>query len=100
MFDIEDIHPLTGFLRDHKSHLERLKSTGKPEILTVNGRAKVVVQDALAYQDMVAALDAVETERIIRQRLRSLDRGDGGIAASQVLNEVRGALGIDDIEVQ
>ena len=37
MIDISDIHPLTGFLRDHKAHLERLRATGRPEVLTVNG---------------------------------------------------------------
>ena len=50
MVQLTDIHSLTGFLRDHKAHLERLAATGRPEVLTVNGKARVVVQDAASYQ--------------------------------------------------
>ncbi|MBL8885768.1 MAG: hypothetical protein JNK16_03835 [Phycisphaerales bacterium] len=94
MVQLTDIHPLTGFLRDHKAHLERLATTGRPEVLTVNGKARVVVQDAEAYQKMLDALDAVETERIVRERLASLDRGESGVPAEQVLADVRKRMGI------
>lgn len=94
MVRLTDIHPLTGFLRDHKAHMERLAATGRPEVLTVNGKAKVVVQDAESYQKMLEALDAVETERIVRERLASLDRGEPGVPADRVLADVRSRLGI------
>jgi PHD/YefM family antitoxin component YafN of YafNO toxin-antitoxin module len=94
MVKLTDIHPLTGFLRDHKEHIERLAATGRPEVLTINGKARVVVQDAAAYQKMVDALDAVETERIVRERLSSLDRNEAGVPADQVLTDVRKRLGI------
>lgn len=94
MVKLTDIHPLTGFLRDHKEHLERLAATGRPEVLTVNGKARVVVQDAAAYQKMVEAFDAMETERIVRERLASLDRKEPGVPAEQVLADVRKRLGI------
>lgn len=94
MVQLTDIHPLTGFLRDHKAHIERLAATGRPEVLTVNGKARVVVQDAESYQKMLEALDAVETERIVRERLASLDSGEPGIPAKQVLAELRSRLGI------
>ncbi|MBX3360056.1 MAG: hypothetical protein KF912_13270 [Phycisphaeraceae bacterium] len=93
MVKLTDIHPLTGFLRDHKEHMERLAATGRPEVLTVNGKARIVVQDAEAYQRMVEALDAVETERIVRDRLASVDRKEPGIPADQVLTDVRKRLG-------
>jgi len=94
MINLSDIHPLTAFLRDHKAHIERLASTGRPEVLTINGKARVVVQDAESYQKMVAAIDATETERIVRERLASLDRCDAGVPARQVLGDVRRRLGI------
>lgn len=94
MVQLNDIHPLTGFLRDHKAHLERLAATGRPEVLTVNGKARVVIQDAEAYQKMLDALDTIETERIVRERLASLDRGEAGVPAEQVLADVRKRLGI------
>ena len=46
MLDTREIHSLTGFLRNHKAHVTRLKETHAPEVLTVNGKAEVVVQDA------------------------------------------------------
>lgn len=87
-----DIHPLTGFLRDHKAHLERLTATGRPEVLTVNGKARVVVQDAKAYEKMLKALDAIETERVVRSRLAALDRAEPGVPAREVLADVRKRL--------
>jgi PHD/YefM family antitoxin component YafN of YafNO toxin-antitoxin module len=92
MVQLTDIHPLTGFLRDHKTHIQRLAATGRPEVLTVNGKAKVVIQDAEAYQKMLDALDAVETERIVRERIASLDRGEPGVPADDVLDEMRRRL--------
>ncbi|MDX2148797.1 MAG: hypothetical protein SFZ23_14885 [Planctomycetota bacterium] len=94
MVQLTDIHPLTGFLRDHKAHLERLAATGRPEVLTVNGKARVVVQDAAAYQKMLDALDAVETERIVRERLAAVERGEPGIPADKVLADLRKRLGL------
>lgn len=94
MVELTDIHPLTGFLRDHKAYMERLAATGRPEVLTVNGEARVVVQDAASYQKMIEVLDSVETERIVRERLASLDRVEPGIPAEQVLADVRSSLHI------
>jgi hypothetical protein len=46
MLDLNDIHPVTDFNRNTKEHIQRLKQTGKPEVLTVNGQAEIVVQSA------------------------------------------------------
>jgi hypothetical protein len=37
-----------------------LKQTGRPEVLTVNGRAELVVQDAASYQKLLELLDYAE----------------------------------------
>jgi PHD/YefM family antitoxin component YafN of YafNO toxin-antitoxin module len=95
MVKLTDIHSLTGFLHDHKAHLERLAATGRPEVLTVNGEARVVIQDAASYQKMLEALDSVETERIVRARLDAVERGEPGIPADQVLADVRKRLGVE-----
>lgn len=94
MVQVSDIHSLTGFLRDHKAHLERLAATGRPEVLTVNGRARVVVQDAQSYQDLLAEVEEARTDRIIRDRLASIERGEPGIPAEKVLADIRSRLGI------
>ncbi len=58
-------------------HLARLKSTGQPEVLTVNGRAEVVVQDAAAYQALLDRLDTVEAIASIKASMTEFKRGEG-----------------------
>ena len=41
MVQLSDIHPITDFTRRTKEYIERLKETGKPEVLTVNGEARL-----------------------------------------------------------
>lgn len=45
MFRTDSIYSLTEFQRNTKTHLERLKKSGQPEMLTVNGQVEIVVQD-------------------------------------------------------
>lgn len=77
MLDLDEIHSLSDFQRSTKAHLRRLKKSGKPQVLTVNGRAEVVVQDARAYQRILDRLDEVDTIAAIRRGLESIDRGEG-----------------------
>ena len=77
MIDLNDIYPLTDFTCNSKTLIANLEKTGKPLVLTVNGKAKVVVQDAAAYQKMlelVARLDAMDG---IREGLESMKKGKG-----------------------
>jgi hypothetical protein len=58
----EDIGSLTDFARNTRAHLDRLRRTGRPELLTVNGKAEVVVQSA-AYQRLIESLEKLKRER-------------------------------------
>jgi hypothetical protein len=58
----EDIGSLTDFARNTKAHLQRLRRTGRPELLTVNGKAEVVVQNAAAYQRLIESLEKLMRE--------------------------------------
>jgi len=60
MIKLEDIGSLTDFARNTKAHLKRLKRTGRPELLTVNGKAEVVVQSASAYQHLIESLEQLQ----------------------------------------
>lgn len=47
---VDDIQPMTTF-RNHSAKVMRhLKESGRPVVLTVNGKAAAGVQDAEAYQ--------------------------------------------------
>jgi len=82
MIALEDIRSLTDFQRNTKSPLKRLKSTGRPEVLTVNGKAELIVQDAAAYEEM---LDCI---RGIQRGLDSMKSGTGKPFRS-ALDEIR-----------
>ena len=75
MLDItQDIHSLTTFKRKSTDLMKQMKKTGRPLVLTVNGKAEAVVLDAAAYRDVADHLDAVAS---IRRGLAQARRGEG-----------------------
>jgi PHD/YefM family antitoxin component YafN of YafNO toxin-antitoxin module len=86
--NLEDIYSLTDFQRHAKDHLARLKETGRPEVLTINGRAELVVQDAASYQKLLDLLDRLEAVEGIKQGLASMHR-DEGRPADEVFRDMR-----------
>jgi hypothetical protein len=62
MIRAEDIGSLTDFQRNTQGHLKRLKRTGRPELLTVNGRAEIVVQNASAYLQLIESLEKLKRD--------------------------------------
>lgn len=76
MLNLTDVHPLTDFLRNSKAHLERLRRAGRPELLTVNGKAAVVVQDAASYQELLERVDRVEAMEGIQRGIDAMKRGE------------------------
>jgi prevent-host-death family protein len=76
MIDVREVHALTDFLRNHKAHLARIKETKTPEILTVNGKAEVVVIDVESFQEMQERLRHVETVEAIKAGYEAVKRGD------------------------
>jgi PHD/YefM family antitoxin component YafN of YafNO toxin-antitoxin module len=60
MLDLRQVYSLTDFLRNHREHIARLSESRAPIVLTVKGKAAVVVQDAAAYQDLLERLERAE----------------------------------------
>lgn len=56
----EDICSMTEFKRRTSELVTRLRSTGRAMVLTTNGKADVVVQDAASYQRLLDRLQASE----------------------------------------
>ncbi len=72
------IDSLTNFKRQTSQYLRQLRESGSPIVLTVNGKAQVVVQDAAAYQRLVelaARADRAEVVTAIREGLVDADAG-------------------------
>jgi prevent-host-death family protein len=72
-----DIHPLTDFKRNTAEFLTQLKQTGHPLVLTINGKAELVVQDAKSYQRLLDLAERLETIQAVQESLASMERGEG-----------------------
>ena len=70
-----DIQSLTTFRRRSGDFLKQLKKTKRPVVLTVNGKAAAVVQDAEAYQRLIDIAAQANAAEGIRQGLRDLREG-------------------------
>jgi prevent-host-death family protein len=89
----EDIHPLTEFKRNTTGMVKQMKKTKRPVVLTVNGKAELVVQDANSYQKMLERLDRLEAVEAIRQGLQDVEQGRVRDARS-ALEGLRKKLGL------
>jgi PHD/YefM family antitoxin component YafN of YafNO toxin-antitoxin module len=70
-----DIDSLSNFKRDTSGFLERLKKSGEPVVLTINGKAELVVQDAGSYQRLLEAAEQLESFEVLRRSLEDVDAG-------------------------
>jgi prevent-host-death family protein len=89
----QDIHPLTDFKRKTSDFVSRLKTTRRPVVLTVNGRAELVVQDAESYQKILDRLEKLEAVEAIRVGIAAADEGRLK-PARRALVELQEKLGI------
>ena len=94
MFDItEDIQSMTTFRRNPGEFMRRLKKTMRPIVLTVNGKAEAVVQDAVAYQHLLEIAAQADAAEGIRQGLEDVEKGRTR-PARDVFEEIRAEHGI------
>ena len=77
MIDLREVRSVTEFQRNIKEYVERLKENKTPLVLTVNGRAELVVQNAESYQLMLERLERAETVAAIRRGIEQAERGEG-----------------------
>src|SRR5438552_14193194 len=71
-----DIHSISDFKRRTPDFVKQLRKTGKPVVLTMNGRASVVIQDAESYQNMMELLERAKTVEAIREGLEDVEQGN------------------------
>lgn len=81
----EDIQSMTTFKRDSSGLMKRLRKTGRPLVLTVNGKAEAVVLDAAAYQEVAEHLEAIAG---IRRGLAEANKGMGR-PAEEIFDELQ-----------
>jgi prevent-host-death family protein len=94
MLDItQDIQSLATFRRRSGELIKQLRKSRRPMVLTVNGKAAAVVQDAEAYQSLLDIAARVDAQEGIRQGLREAAEGKGR-TAREVFTEFETARGI------
>ena len=76
MIDVsKDIHSLSDFKRNTSEFLEQMRGSGHPLVLTINGKAELVVQDAASYQKLIQRVDATEALEGIKRGLADVEGG-------------------------
>jgi len=70
----EDIQSVTAFKRNTNGMMKKLRKTGRPLVLTVKGKAEMVVLDPVTYQHVADHLDTIAS---IRRGLEQAQKGLG-----------------------
>jgi prevent-host-death family protein len=73
----EEINSLSNFKRNTSEFLEQLRKTGKPIVLTINGKAELVVQDAESYQKLLEIAEKLETIEALKPAIEEMKAGKG-----------------------
>ena len=93
MIDIRDIHSLSEFQRNTKEFLTQMKQSKNPVVLTVNGKAEVIVQDAESYQEMLDRLERAEALAAIHRGMEDFEKGNA-LDAREAFETLRQKHGI------
>lgn len=76
MLDIaQDIHSLSNFKRNTPEFIQQMKQTGRPVVLTINGKAEIIVQDAHSYQQLLDVIDRMEAIEGVKRGLQDVEAG-------------------------
>lgn len=97
MVQADETYSLLEFTQHAMDHIARLKSSGQPEVLTVDGKAEVVVQDAEAYQALLDRLDSVEAIAAVKASMVEFERGEG-ISVREGFAALREKHGISSLD--
>ena len=93
MIDLRDIRSVTDFQKNIKSYVQKLKGSRLPMVLTVNGKAELVVQNAETYQEL---LNEVEHARFVAAVNKGIEEMESGLGldAAESLSELRDKLAL------
>ncbi|WP_435017741.1 type II toxin-antitoxin system Phd/YefM family antitoxin [Tundrisphaera sp. TA3] len=83
--------PLGDFQRDHPEFLRKLKESGRPVILTVDGKPEMVVQDPESYRRLVELAERADRADALQASIDDLHAGRVS-SAEEMLAEMRAIL--------
>jgi hypothetical protein len=86
MPDPANAHSLSDFKRRTAQHLRQLKRTGRPRLLTIDGKPELIVQDARSYHEMLERAEAIVG---IQRGLDEFAAGKGRPAKAAIRKAIR-----------
>jgi prevent-host-death family protein len=87
------IQSLSNFKRKTADLLRQLKETGDPVVLTINGKAELVVQDAASYQRLMEIVERAEEMEALRISVEEMKAGKG-VPVEEMLADMRQNLAV------
>jgi prevent-host-death family protein len=72
---MEDIIPISDFVRNASEHAARIRETNRAEILTQHGRPSLAVLPVEEYERLMQSKDYLESVEAIRLGLRAVEEG-------------------------
>ncbi len=91
MYTTNDIYPVSDFNRKTSEHIKRVQETKKPEVLTVNGKAAVVMVDPESYDKLAQNQELLQTIKNIAIANEQHESGQTK-PAKQVFQELKDEL--------
>ena len=73
---MDQIIPISDFVRNASEHAQRIRETKRVEILTQHGRPSLAVLPAEEYERLAEAQDYLDSVEAIRLGLKAVEDGD------------------------
>jgi len=77
MIKLSSIQSLTDFKRNTNEYITELRRSHDPLVLTVNGKAELVVLDRDSYQELIDRVQYAESVITIKEGVESFEKGEG-----------------------
>lgn len=84
-----DIQSVTEFKQNAAKFIKQVQETKEPLILTVNGKAAVVIQDAGSFENRESSNEYLETVRDLRLAIADLDDATNWPTSGEVFDGLR-----------
>ncbi len=75
MIDPDNIMSMTDFKRDTGKWVRRIRKSGRPGVLTVNGRAEAVIMDAASYRRFMQEVEASSVMAAVERSMKEYREG-------------------------
>ena len=88
-----DIDSLSSFKRRTGEFVRRMKQSRQPVVLTVNGKAELVVQDAESYQRLLELAEYQETLSALKEAIAEMESGNT-VSVDEAFEDIRRKHGL------